>query len=80
MYILGRKDASWSQYALLFAVFLSDNFLSGYKFVGAGFLRPGTNEQTSATSCHRKKMLIMLDVEYWNVKSLQTVPRFYVDF
>ena len=48
----------------------------GYKTVGAGFLRPRTNSQTSATSCHQKNMLIMLDVEYWDVKSLQTVLRF----
>ena len=49
MYILGRKDASWSQYALLFAACLSDNFLDlfwGYKIVGLGFLRPRANEQT----------------------------------
>jgi len=26
--------------------------------------------KTSATSCHRKKWLIMLDVEYWDIKSL----------
>ena len=46
MYILGRKDASWPQYALPFAAFLGGNFFRGYKIVGAGFLRPRANEQT----------------------------------
>ena len=31
MYILGRKDASWSKYALRFTVFLSDHFLGAKK-------------------------------------------------
>ena len=52
----------------------------GYKTVGAGFLRPRTNSHTSASSCHQKKWLTMLDVEYWDVKLLQTVLRFYVEF
>ena len=64
------------RYLLLFFLV---TFFRGYKIVGAGFLRPRTNEQTSAaTSCHRYKWLIMLDVEHWDVKSLQAVPRFYV--
>ena len=31
MYILGRKGALWSQYALPFAAFLCDNFLAATK-------------------------------------------------
>ena len=31
MYILGRKDAGWSQYALRFTVFPSDHFIGATK-------------------------------------------------
>ena len=85
MYILGRKDASWSQYALLFATCLSDNFLDlfwGYKIVGLGFLRPRANEQTilSLQVAIGRNGGLRWMLNHLHVKSLQTVQGFYVEF
>ena len=80
MYILGRKDAAWSQYALRFTVFLSDHFLGATKLSEQDFFdQERIRKPALQVAIGNKTWLIMLDVEYWDVKSLQTVLTFYVE-